>query len=86
MPRSVFLGAALAASCWCAAPVQAAPDVQVFSTQVPKMEVDQAQDAWCNALVTISAAYQAGGFEAAKAKAGAVIDAAYAYHIRTCCF
>ena len=80
MPRSVFLGAALAASCWCAAPVQAAPDVQVFSTQVTKMEVDQAQEAWCNALVSISAAYQADGFEAAKAKAGAVIDAAYAYH------
>lgn len=53
--------------------------VQLFDTQITIEEVKAAQRGWCNALITISAAYQQGGYEAAKAEASAIIDAAYGY-------
>lgn len=42
-------------------------------------EVEAAQMAWGNALVAIATAYDTNGHAAAKALAGDVIDAAYAY-------
>ena len=60
-------------------PAYANPNVQRFDTQISLEEVNAAQKGWCNALLAISAAYQAGGYSAAKSKASAVIDSAYAY-------
>lgn len=59
--------------------VQAKPVVQVLNTAITEAEVNQIQQGWCDALLAISAAYQNGGYDAAKAKAAAVIDTAYAY-------
>ena len=65
-----------------AAPVTAETDhVQLFDTNITQSEVEQAQQGWCDALLTISAAYQTGGVKAAKVEAAAVIDTAYAFDI-----
>ena len=61
------------------APALADPDVQVFDNTISLDEVLAAQRGWCAGLLAINEAYQSGGFKAAKAKAEAVIDAAYAY-------
>ena len=61
------------------AQAQASPDVHVFSTGITEAEVLQMQKGWCDGLLAISAAYQNGGYEAAKTKAAAVIDGAYAF-------
>ena len=45
------------------------------------IEVQSAQQAWCKALVDISAAHTSGGQVAAKALAEKVIDAAYGYQM-----
>lgn len=42
-------------------------------------EVQGAQEAWCDALVSISKAHDQGGLAKSKPLAGGVIDAAYAY-------
>ena len=70
---AVVLGSAIAQ-----APAVGA-EVQLFDTQITIEEVKAAQKGWCNALLTISSAYQQGGYKAAKAKASAILDAAYAY-------
>lgn len=53
----------------------------VVNGAVSEAEVLAAQEGWCNALVSISAIYEAEGQEAAKALAGDVIDAAYGYQL-----
>ena len=58
-------------------PTAAQEEVQVFDNQITVQEVKAAQKGWCDALLTISQAYQKGGHTAAKAKASAIIDAAY---------
>ena len=47
--------------------------------QIKRKEVNAAQKAWTNALVSISQTYKNEGFEAAEDLAGAVIDGAYDY-------
>ena len=79
MQRSSVLAAACAVSSLMCSQVQAKPVVQVFNTAITEAEVNQIQQGWCDALLAISAAYQNGGYDAAKAKAAAVIDTAYAY-------
>ena len=79
MHRSSAAAVALAASSLICAQAQAKPAVQVFSTGITEAEVTQMQKGWCDALLTISDSYQRGGYRAAKAKASAIIDAAYAY-------
>ena len=71
--------AVLLLSTLCTAPALADPDVQVFDNTISLDEVLAAQRGWCAGLLAINEAYQTGGFKAAKAKAEAVIDAAYAY-------
>ena len=77
--RSSVAAAAVAFSSLVCAQVQAKPVVQVFNTSITEAEVDQIQKGWCDAVLAISDAYQNGGYDAAKAKASAVIDTAYAY-------
>lgn len=60
-------------------PSDASTKVQIFNTQLTTDGVKAAQKGWCDALLTISDSYQRGGYRAAKAKAAAIIDAAYAY-------
>ena len=79
LQRSSVLAAACAVSSLMCSQVQAKPVVQVFNTAITEAEVNQIQQGWCDALLAISAAYQNGGYDAAKAKAAAVIDTAYAY-------
>ena len=79
MQRSSVLAAACAVSSLMCSQVQAKPVVQVFNTAITEAEVNQIQQGWCEALLAISAVYQNGGYDAAKAKAAAVIDTAYAY-------
>ena len=82
MVRSFWIGSAFAMASLFAAPVTAKTDnVQIFNTNITQSEVEQAQQGWCDALLTISAAYQTGGFEAAKVEAAAVLDTAYAFDI-----
>ncbi|KNZ33805.1 MAG: hypothetical protein AD742_04840 [Methylibium sp. NZG] len=57
--------------------IAATPTVVNQSVTVP--EVVSAQQAWCKALVDISAAHTQGGQPAAKALAEKVIDGAYGY-------
>ncbi|KZR85304.1 hypothetical protein MITS9509_02391 [Synechococcus sp. MIT S9509] len=79
MHRSSAAAVALAASSLICAQAQAKPAVQVFSTGITEAEVTQMQKGWCDAVLAISAAYQNGGYDAARTKAAAVIDSAYAY-------
>ncbi|MGN3974487.1 phosphoribosyl-AMP cyclohydrolase [Tsuneonella sp. SYSU-LHT278] len=69
-----------------AAPVQAkhheggAPAAQVATyAPITVGEVEDAQKAWCNALVAIATEADTNGLSAAKTLAGQVIDSAYAY-------
>lgn len=71
--------AALLLSMIAVAPAWAGPSVEVFDNTISLEEVQAAQRGWCAGLLAINEAYQKGGFKAAKAKAEAVIDAAYAY-------
>ncbi len=54
-------------------------EVAVYNANLSVAEVVAAQKGWCAALVAISKAHAEGGQEKAKALAGQVIDAAYAY-------
>lgn len=63
--------------CAAAGAVQAQP--LVVNQSIAKAEVEAAQQAWCDALVRISAAHASGGQAAAKALAEQVIDGAYGY-------
>lgn len=78
-PTILGVVAALGMSTASQLPAFAETPVQVFDTNITLEEVQNAQKAWCNAVVMISDAYQKGGYKAAKAKAEAVIDGAYAY-------
>ena len=60
-------------------PALAGPSVDVFDNTITLEEVQNAQRGWCKGLLAINDAYQKGGHKAAKAKAEAVIDSAYAY-------
>ena len=53
----------------------------VVNQAITEAEVVAAQQAWCNALVSISRANAQGGQAAAKALAEQIIDAAYAYQM-----
>jgi hypothetical protein len=53
----------------------------VVNQALTEPEVLAAQQAWCKALVDISAAHTSGGQPAAKALAEQVIDAAYGYQL-----
>ena len=53
--------------------------VQVFETTITEEEVLAAGQTWCAALVGISNTFHTQGAAAAKAKAEAVIDAAYGF-------
>ena len=57
----------------------AAVPVQVFETTITEEEVLAAGKNWCAALVGISNTFYSEGAAAAKAKAEAVIDAAYGF-------
>lgn len=61
----------------CAAAVEAKPSV--MSGTISVSDVKAAQNAWCNALVTISKAHAEGGLAKSKPLAGEIIDAAYGY-------
>lgn len=52
---------------------------ETAAVRVTEADVKAAQQAWGNALVSISAANEAGGQEAARALAESVIDSAYGY-------
>tara|TARA_B100000609_G_scaffold31984_1_gene23005 strand:- start:344 stop:937 length:594 start_codon:yes stop_codon:yes gene_type:complete len=80
MRRSSVAAVVLAATSFICAEVQSRPAVQVFSTAITEAEVSEIQRGWCDGLLAISAAYQSGGYDAARAKAAAVIDAAYAFN------
>jgi len=80
MRRSSVAAVVLAATSFICAEVQSRPAVQVFSTAITEAEVSEIQRGWCDGLLAISAAYQSGGYNAARAKAAAVIDAAYAFN------
>lgn len=59
----------------------ASAEAVVVNTGINEAEVLAAQQAWCGALVGISAANEKDGPEAAKKMAGEVIDAAYGYQM-----
>lgn len=78
MSRLTFAAAALAAVGYAAA---ASAETIVVSQAITEAEVTAAQEAWCAALVNISATFEKDGQAAAKALAGEVIDAAYGYQM-----
>ena len=51
----------------------------VMTETISASEVQGAQEAWCDALVSISKAHNEGGLAKSKPLAGDVIDAAYGY-------
>ncbi len=78
--RSALL-AASALTLAAAAQAQAQAQVSVVNQAITEPEVLAAQQAWCKALVDISATHASGGQPAAKALAEQVIDAAYGYQM-----
>lgn len=80
MNRISIRTAAMATTLLGAAAAQAQNAV-VVNQAVTEAEVRAAQQAWCQALVDISAANDKGGQAAAKALAEKVIDAAYGYQM-----
>ena len=73
--------AALALTAFSPAVSHANPQVQVFDNTITVKEVEQAQKAWCNALIAISNSFYVEGEAAARSKAGTIIDVAYGYAI-----
>ena len=63
------------------ASMTAQAQVSVVNKAISEPEVQSAQQAWCTALVDISAVHTNGGQAAAKALAEKVIDAAYGYQM-----
>jgi len=57
----------------------AAAGLMVMNTNISQAQVMQAQQAWCDALLSISRAYRSGGFSQARATAEKVLDQAYGY-------
>jgi hypothetical protein len=52
----------------------------VMNTNISQAQVTQAQQAWCDALLSISRAYRRGGISQARATAETVLDQAYGYN------
>ena len=50
-----------------------------MSETIRVSDVKAAQDAWCEALITISKNHDEGGLAKSKPLAGEIIDAAYGY-------
>lgn len=50
-----------------------------MNTNISQAQVMKAQQAWCDALLSISRAYRSGGFSQARATAEKVLDQAYGY-------
>ena len=63
------------------ASLTAQAQVAVVNKAISEPEVQSAQQAWCKALVDISATHTGSGQAAAKALAEKVIDAAYGYQL-----
>ena len=63
------------------ASMTAQAQVTTVNRAISESEVQAAQQAWCKALVDISAAHTNSGQAAAKALAEKVIDAAYGYQM-----
>lgn len=61
--------------------IPALASTTVVNRSISETEVLAAQQAWCAALVDISATHDSGGQSAAKALAEKVIDAAYGYQL-----
>lgn len=61
-----------------AAAVQAAPG---YKNVITEAELQAAQQAWGEALISISQAYQQGGRDQATSRAREVLDAAYGYNL-----
>jgi hypothetical protein len=59
---------------------KASSQKNVHTSPITVAEIDAAQKAWGDALVTISDTYSSKGFDAAKAVAQQVLDAAYGYN------
>jgi len=57
----------------------AAAGLMVMNTNISQAQVMQTQQAWCDALLSISRAYRSGGFSQARATAEKVLDQAYGY-------
>lgn len=79
--RSPTLAGACLLAAGLALSAGAASAKPVVSTNITEAEVLAAQQAWGEALVGISREFEANGIEGARAKASAVIDAAYAYDL-----
>jgi hypothetical protein len=79
------LGAALVAGAYASPPaanVASTAVAQAAATApITRDQVVAAQNAWGNALVSISTAYDTKGLDAAKKLAGEVIDSAYGYSL-----
>lgn len=73
--------ALLAAAALPGAVVAATPQSQLqrMDTNITEAEVLKAQKEWCAGLLSIGAAYRSGGQAAARARALAVLNQAYAY-------
>ena len=63
------------------ASMTAQAQVTIVNKAISEAEVQSAQQAWCKALVDISAVHNRSGQPAAKALAEQVIDAAYGYQM-----
>ncbi|WP_440534490.1 hypothetical protein [Variovorax sp. YR566] len=74
-----FTPVAIASFLIAGAILPAAAREKIANRGITEVEVLGAQQAWCKALVDISAANSSGGQPAAKALAEKVIDSAYAY-------
>ena len=79
-PKWKLLGLAFVSGslCLCGQSIAGTP-AQVFELSISEEQVVAAGNTWCTALVGISKAFHTEGSEAAKAKAKAVIDAAYGF-------
>lgn len=72
---------ALLALCVAVPAATARPTAPVVNTNITEAEVLAAQQAWGDALVSISRDNEAGGLERARGTASAVLDAAYGYNM-----
>jgi len=85
LPALLLTGAISLGACATAQQVPAAassaPAVTLQTGEITREEVLAAQQAWGKALVQISADYENGGHDAAKATAEKVLDSAYGYNL-----
>jgi hypothetical protein len=85
LPAILLTGAVSVGACATAQQVPAAASsasaVTLETREITREEVLAAQQAWGKALVQISADYEKGGFDTAKATAEQVLDSAYGYNL-----